>query len=136
MRKKLVSVIVLNMNGIALTRQCLESVKKNTAYKPVEVIAVDNGSDEENVTGLRELKGKGLIDKLILNKTNLGYSAGVNQGFEAARGKFLFHLDNDTLVEKGWLEKSLEAARNYQKKVGVVGSALVAEADYGKGLRG
>lgn len=135
MRKDLVSIIVLNMNGIGLTRQCLESVKKNAIYKPTEVIVVDNGSDAQNVRQLKELKKKGLIDTLILNKTNLGYSRGVNQGFEAASGEFLFHLDNDTLVEKGWLLKAIEALRGYPKKVGVVGSSLVAESDYGKGLR-
>ena len=136
MKKGLVSIILLNMNGIGLTRQCLESVKKNTAYKPTEIIVVDNGSDAGNVKELKELKKSGSIGTLILNKANLGYSAGVNQGFEAAGGEFLFHLDNDTLVEEGWLEKSLEALRNYPKKAGVIGSNLVAEADYGKGLHG
>ena len=41
----LVSVVIANWNGRALLRKCLGGVEKQT-YDPLEVIVVDNGSDD------------------------------------------------------------------------------------------
>ncbi len=130
------SVMLLNMNGKKLTRDCIESVQRNTFYPNYEVVVVDNGSTDGSVEMLKALKKKGIVKALVLNKENVGYSAGVNQGFEASSGEWVYHLDNDTLVEKNWLSKAVEAAENFPKKVGAVGSKIVGKADFGKGLQG
>lgn len=119
----MVSIIVLNWNGIRFTKPCVESIRENTLHKPVEVIVVDNGSDEANVKELKELKKKGFIQKLILNDHNTGFSGGNNQGFEAAEGHYLFMLNNDTLVTKSWLKHPLKLVQD--KKVAAVGCRLV-----------
>ncbi|MFA4855703.1 MAG: glycosyltransferase family 2 protein [archaeon] len=134
--KPLVSIMLLNMNGKKLTKDCIDSVLRNTSYPNYEIVVVDNGSIDGSVEMLKEMQKKGVVKKLILNPKNAGYSAGVNQGFGACNGKYVYHLDNDTLVEKGWLEKAVEAAEGLSGKAGAVGSALVSKADYGKGLQG
>lgn len=134
-KKPLVSVMILNMNGKGLTEDCIKSVLRNTDYPNYEIVAIDNGSTDGSVEMLKEMKAKGIVKTLILNKTNLGYSAGVNQGFKASKGKWVFHLDNDTLMEPGWLSKALWAAENFPGKVGAVGSRIVGKKDFGKGLQ-
>ena len=123
MSGKLVSIIVLNWNGIHFTGPCVESLWEKTLHRPFEVIVVDNGSDAENVKELKALKAKGLVQKLILNGHNAGFSAGNNQGFEAAEGDLVFMLNNDTLVTRGWLKRPLELISD--KCVGAVGCRLV-----------
>ena len=46
--------------------------------------------------------------RLIQNETNLGFSLAANIGADAARGKYLVFLNNDTRVDKGWLNALLE----------------------------
>jgi len=135
-KKPLVSILLLNMNGKKLTEDCINSIQRNTSYPNYEIALIDNGSTDGSAAMLKEMKAKGIIKTLVLNKANLGYSAGVNQGFKESRGKYVFHLDNDTLVEKKWLEKAVEAAENFQGKVGAVGSLIVGKKDFGKGLQG
>jgi len=134
-KEKLVSVMLLNMNGKKLTKDCISSIQKNTGYPNYEIVVVDNGSKDGSVEMLKGMEQQGIVKSLILNEKNVGYSAGVNQGFKASKGDYIFHLDNDTLVEKKWLIKAVEAAEGFSKKVGAVGSCLVGKKDYGKGLK-
>lgn len=134
-KKPLVSVMLLNMNGKKLTSDCIKSIQKNTNYPNYEIIVIDNGSIDGSVKILKEMKRKKIVTKLVLNKKNVGYSNGVNQGFKESKGKYIYHLDNDTLVEKKWLSKAVEAAEAI-KNPGAIGSLLVGKINYGKGLKG
>ena len=122
--KGLVSIIVLNWNGIGLTEKCLKAVKKETLHWPYEFILVDNGSDEANVKRLKELKKLGFIDKLILNEKNTGFSFANNQGFDASKGEYVFMLNNDTLPRKGWLGNVLKVMKE-NPEAAAVGCKLV-----------
>lgn len=87
-----------------MTGQCLTNfVKKDILYPNKEVIVVDNGSEDGSAELFQKLKKKELIDKLILNKENLGYSAAINQAFKAGTGKYYFLLNNDinSISKKG-----------------------------------
>lgn len=119
MTAKIVSIIILNWNGLDFTRQCIQSLKKNT-IQPYEVIVVDNGSKKKEVEELKKMKASGKIDKLILNEKNRGFSGGNNQGIEAAGGDYYILLNNDTTVSKNWLSKLVKAA-DKDPKIGIVG---------------
>lgn len=119
---KKVSIIILNWNGKELTRACLNSIKKNTEYPNYEIIVVDNGSTDGSV----EMLEKDFPEvRLVKNRENLGFGGGNNQGIEIAKGDYLFLLNNDTLVTKGWLSSAVEIMES-NSKVASVGSALVA----------
>lgn len=102
-KKPLVSVIIVNWNGFKNLKECIGSLK-NVDYKPLEIVVVDNGSRDESIKYLE--KEKKSFGKLIIvkNKTNLGYAEGNNQGFEASNGDLILLLNNDTLVDKDFLE--------------------------------
>lgn len=124
--RPLVSIVVLNWNGSSLTRQCLESIKANTIYRPFEVIVVDNGSygefEEEN---LNSLKKAGLIDCLILNYFNMGFSYGNNQAFKKAKGELVMMLNNDSIVSRGWLSEAVKLMLS-KNRIAAVGCRLVS----------
>ncbi len=116
---KMVSIIILNWNGINFTQPCIQSIRRNTDYKPFEIIVVDNGSREQEARELQQMKENGLIDKLILNKSNNGFSGANNQGLRVAKGDYFILLNNDTIVKKGWLHELVEAAES-DESIGIV----------------
>ena len=55
---------------------------------------------------------------------NLGFLEAITAGIGAARGTYVHLLNNDTVVQPGWLEALLEVAEG-DERVGAVGSKLV-----------
>jgi GT2 family glycosyltransferase len=122
--KGLVSIIILNWNGLGFTKACLKSLEKDTVYRPFEVIVVDNGSSVDEVQELKRLFKAGKIQHLILNDRNRGFSGGNNQGMKAASGEFLLLLNNDVEVKKGWLKALVEDLEKHQT-VGIIGPRMI-----------
>ncbi|MBN2067463.1 MAG: glycosyltransferase family 2 protein [Candidatus Diapherotrites archaeon] len=131
MAKKLVSIIIVNWNARKFMQECAASLKNNTLYPNYEVIAIDNGSRDGSAELLKQLKEKGLVHRVILNKRNRGFAAANNQGFKIARGDYIFMLNNDVLLEKGWLEKAVELLES-DKRIAAVGSTLIGFNDRAK----
>lgn len=116
--KSLVSIIILNYNAGDLLLNCVESVLKST-YKNIEVIVVDNISQDNSHMRCKE---KFEEIHLIENHENLGYCEGNNVGIRNANGDFVVILNPDTIVEKDWLVKLLNAYNEkgdglYQPKI-------------------
>lgn len=105
--KTLVSVIVLNWNGMKVLEECLRSLEKQT-YSPIEVIVVDNGSTDQSV----EMLGEKFQDriKLLQNPTNLGFAGGNNVAIRMARGKYIALLNNDATADPVWVEEMVNLA--------------------------
>lgn len=96
----LISTIILNWNGKEYLHACIRSVKEQT-YPRMEIILVDNASTDGSVEYLRDL----FPDlHLIVSPENLGYGGGNNLGIRKASGRYLFILNNDTVLEKRCVE--------------------------------
>ncbi len=104
MKKPLVSVITLNYNQTPVTCAFLASLKKTT-YPHLEVIVVDNASQEDPAAALARTYPE---VRLIRSKENLGFTGGNNLGMEASRGAYIFIVNNDTEVTENIFEKLLE----------------------------
>lgn len=110
----MVSIIVLTYNQLELTKQCFRTIKTNTDLD-YEVIVVDNCSTD----GTRDyitanLKGIFPQSKYLLNDTNKGFAAGVNQGISLASGEYICFLNNDTEVTENWLTHMIYALNTYK----------------------
>lgn len=111
----LISIITINFNNVRVTCEFLESTKKLT-YRNFEIIVVDNAS-VENPTSMIS---KNYPDvKLIVNKKNLGFSGGNNTGIKAAKGDYLFLVNNDTEVTPDLFEKLIASFQN-DNSIGLV----------------
>ncbi len=109
------SVIVLTWNGIEYLEHCLDAVLSQD-YADLQVIVVDNNSTD----GSADLVATRYPQvHLIRNNRNLGFSAGNNVGLRAADGDVMVLLNQDTVVQVGWLEALVAAFE--QPDVGIAG---------------
>jgi GT2 family glycosyltransferase len=84
------------------------------------VIVVDDCSTDETAELLPWMEG--VI--YLRNETNSGFIVSCNRGAEQARGNYLFFLNNDTIVKRGWLSALLDTFTE-EPRAGIVGSKLV-----------
>ena len=86
-----VSVITVNYNGLKDTCSLIDTIPIED-YS-IEVIVVDNAS-ENNEADI--LESRYLNIKVIRSSTNLGFAGGNNLGIKAAKGRYLYLVNNDT----------------------------------------
>ena len=94
------SIIVPVWNGASVLPECLRAVYDHSGPDLPEVIAVDNASTD----GSADLIAQDFpAVNLIRQPFNLGFAGGVNAGIEAAGGDLFVLLNQDCIVEPGWL---------------------------------
>lgn len=96
------SVIIPNWNGAKYLPGCLDSLLEQ-AGPDTEIIVVDNGSTDDSLKILERYTGI----KVIRNEENRGFAGAVNQGLSAMAGRYAVLLNNDTIVQPGWLRSLL-----------------------------
>lgn len=97
----LITVSIVNLNGSNYLKDCLESLKKlNYPTEKIEIIIVDNGSNDDSVEFVRNNYPE---VKLICNNGNLGFAKANNQAAAEAKGDYVAFLNNDTKVDENWL---------------------------------
>lgn len=105
MIKNLVSIIIVNWNGMKWLQKCLDSLYSQT-YKNFEIILVDNASTDESIEFVENNYPEIVT---IRNKENLGFAEGNNIGLKKVNGDFVLLLNNDTWAEGDFLEKIIRA---------------------------
>ncbi len=122
-----VSIVIVNLNTKDLTVGCIRSIEKEIGDIPFEVLLTDNGSNDGSVEAFKKIKDepfwKGKFT-LILNDSNTGYAKANNQGIRKAKGRYIFLLNNDTVVHKNAIQNILKFAEK-TPDAGVVGSRLL-----------
>lgn len=113
------NIIIPVWNEFELTRDCINSVIKNTIY-PYSLIIIDNASDVQTRKYLEGLKeNKSLELTLIRNEKNVGFVKAVNQGIGKADAPYICLLNNDTQVAPGWLTEMIKVAES-RENIGIV----------------
>jgi len=92
--EKVLSIITINYNGLKDTCELIDSLP--TDDESLEVIVVDNASTKDEATTIEQRYPHVIV---IRSKENLGFAGGNNLGIQVAHGKYLFFLNNDTLLE-------------------------------------
>ena len=87
-----ISIITINYNGLQDTCALIETIPFNDK---MEVIVVDNASKNDEAT---KIENKYPHVKVIKSNKNLGFAGGNNLGIKAAHGKYIFLLNNDTIL--------------------------------------
>jgi GT2 family glycosyltransferase len=119
----LISVIVVNWNGLRFLDDCLASLDRQT-WPCREFILVDNGSTDGTTERIRTWTERRSDAKAIYLPENTGFCRANNLAFAKARGEWIALLNNDAIAEPDWLEELVhhgDAAR----RVGMLGSKIL-----------
>ena len=115
-----VIVVVVTMNNLSLLRHCLISLYRQD-YKAMEIVVVDNGSEED-------IKGMLADDfpevRMVRLDENHGFAGGNNRGIETARGEYVALINNDAKASPQWLS-SLVGTAERDPKIGAVASIII-----------
>ena len=104
---ELVSVIIPFYNSSKTILETLQSVEKQT-YPAIEIIVVNDGSDEENRQYLKQIMTDYPHVQLV-EQNNKGLPAARNAGARVARGVYFTFLDSDDIVKPDYLRACVEA---------------------------
>jgi len=119
MIKDFVSVVVINYNGRKFLDECLSSISDQSVDN-YEIILVDNGSTDDS----EEFTKKNFPDiRIIKIKDNCGFSKGNNLGVKNTKGRFVVLLNNDTKVERNFVE-SLYKSIKTRSDCGAVSASM------------
>ncbi|MFZ4619228.1 MAG: glycosyltransferase family 2 protein [Bacteroidota bacterium] len=118
---KSVSIIIVNFNGIAYTRKCLESLFRFHPADDLDVIVVDNHSHDGSVDAL---KSEFPNVNVIAMTENRGFGSANNAGAKSAKADVLFFVNNDTLFVEETVS-TLASHLTADEKIGIVGPKLL-----------
>ena len=123
-----VSVVIPSRDRLDLIARVCRGVLHETAYAPLELIIVDNGSTDADVLAHYETLRRDPRVHIRIDPQPFNFAAMVNAGVAEASGTVVVLLNNDVAVlEPGWLEAMVRQA--CRPEVGAVGAKLL----YGDG---
>lgn len=122
MIEPIISAIVTTKNSSNTLNDCLQSIKDQT-YKKIEIIVVDNNSNDDT-------------KKIALEYTNKVYNIGPersaqrNYGAKAAEGEYILILDSDMVLSKNVIKSSVSKITNDAALKGLI----IPEKSFGEGF--
>jgi len=105
----LVSVVVVNYNGLHLLMRSLPSIARQD-YPRLDVIVVDNASTDKSLQYVTELFP---VFKCIRAKRNLYYVKAANIGIRESHGQLLLLMNNDVVLDRSFVSNMVAAARDH-----------------------
>ncbi len=115
-----VSVCIANWNCREVLRACLESLYDQSQGVRLETIVVDNASED----GAPDMVAREFPEvRIHRNPVNVGFARANNQAARLARGRYLFFLNNDTVLPPQTLQR-LAAFAETHPHAGMIGPLL------------
>lgn len=120
----LVSVIIPNKDNKEQLSECVESILKEGGYDNLEILIVENNSEQESTFRCyEELQKKDSRVRVLEWHESFQYSKMNNDAAREAKGDYLLFLNNDTKVKRpGYLAEMMNIGR--RPDVGAVGARL------------
>lgn len=106
------SIIIPNWNGRELLNDCLKSLKKQDA----KIILVDNGSTDDSINFVSVNFPAAKIVKL---SKNFGFAKAINEGVKESKSEYVIFLNNDTEVDKDFVESLIACADSHPEVISV-----------------
>jgi GT2 family glycosyltransferase len=116
-----VSVCIPVVSEHGLIDGCLDSLNGSNPSLETEFVVVANGLDEGGVSSLRSREDIVLVHSAV----NTGFSGGNNLAARFARGRFLLLLNDDSVVEDGYIDR-LVAALERDPSVAAAGGRILS----------
>ncbi|HVT00654.1 MAG TPA: glycosyltransferase family 2 protein [Patescibacteria group bacterium] len=115
----LVSIIVPTYNRKKMAANLIRSILQSS-YKKIELIIIDDASNDGTKDYLENKFKKNKIIKIYRNKKNLFAAGSKNVGEEKAKGKYIAFIDDDNIVDKYMIENLVKVMEEHDE-LGEVG---------------
>ncbi len=115
------SIIVVSYNTKEMTQECLQSIYTNAGETSLEVIVVDNNSQDGTV---EMLAAQFPQVRLVRNRENRGFAVANNQGLAIVQGKYILLLNSDTIILGNVLIDSVRYLA-CNSKIGAIGCQVL-----------
>ncbi|MBR3002455.1 MAG: glycosyltransferase family 2 protein [Clostridia bacterium] len=126
MTNELISIIIPSYNRKDFICKAIESVLKQT-YKNVEIIIVDDGSNDGTFETLHEKYDEIKNIKILKNERNSGAGFSRKVGYKEAKGAYIIFMDDDDYYTNfNFFDDAIKIFKKMQN-VGMVSSSSVIE---------
>lgn len=122
-----VSVIIPVYNVAEYLTDCLTSIQNQT-LKDIEIICVDDGSTDSSLSILCQAAEADPRICVLVQK-NSGLSAARNTGIQAARGKYLYYLDSDDMLEPDALQFLIDTVEDNDLECILFGGKAIYDSE-------
>lgn len=103
-----VTIIIPTYNSSSTINRCIDSILSQT-YKNIEIVVVDDGSNDETLSICSLYAKKHKQIRVISNK-HCGVSKARNTGIESSRGNYLLFVDSDDYIDKSFVKELVESS--------------------------
>jgi GT2 family glycosyltransferase len=110
-----IAVVVLNWNGRRWLDDCFNALRANTGI-PFQAWLVDNGSSDDSLSLVQE---RFPWVRVLPLPVNVGFGAAYNRAAQAISSPLLVLLNNDTIVQPGWLGALVQEAQDHPEAAAV-----------------
>jgi len=104
-----VAVVVVSYNTKQITLECLDSVRSSRPPDGIELVVVDNGSQDGTPEMVHHLYPEA---RLLQNTSNLGFAAACNQGIRSTSAPFVLLLNSDARISDSTIDSLLFCMRS------------------------
>lgn len=120
----IVSAIVLNYRTPMDTIRCVQALLAQTIADQMEIIVVDNHSQDDSIGSLRNRFRNEPRVRIVEARRNLGYGQGNALGIRHAHGEYLLIINPDNELEPRGLERMV-AEMEQHPDIGILAPQLV-----------
>ncbi len=113
MYSNLVSIIIPAYNASKYIEQSIDSILKQT-YRNIEVIVVNDGSEDETFEILTTIKDDRLV---VINQENKGQCAACNVGFRKSKGAYIKFFDADDILNSNFIEEQINSIVGHKNTI-------------------
>lgn len=115
------TIVIPTCNGRHYLQNCLKSLSKEEAH----IVVIDNGSTD----GTYEMVSDNFPEvEYISFSVNTGFCRAVNAGIVATTTKYVIFLNNDTIVEPGFV-RELEQIMEQDKRIFSASAKMISMQD-------
>ena len=117
---------MLNYRSPKDTVRCVHALLKQTIANQIEILVVDNHSEDDSIGTIRNRLGQFPNVRIIETPANLGYGQGNGFGIQYAAGTYIFVTNPDNELEASGLERMVRLMES-DSTIGIVAPRLVHE---------
>lgn len=113
-------IVIVTYNSENWMKNCINAIEKqkNIKLSDVNLIIIDNNSNDKTIDTLKQLKKDTKLGNFIIENTgeNLGFGRSNNLGFNKGESDYVLFLNPDTELEEDSLYEAYKSIENSEKE--------------------